>query len=340
LNYSIAAKERGTITMHPITSTLRLIGIAFGLLASAGPAFAADLESWSEGPTRQAILDYVKKVTDSNDPAFIQKEARVAVFDNDGTLWSEKPLPAQLQFTIDRVHQLASQHPEWSKQQPFKAVLKGDQRYLSQITEQDALKLLSATHTGMTQAEFQKIIEDWFRQAKDSRTGRLYTHRTYQPMTELLSYLQSKGFKTYVVTGGGREFVRGFSQRAYGIPPEQIIGSSVRMKYKEREGKPTLIREAKIAPPINLNEGKPLNIEHEIGRIPVIAVGNSDVDLQMLEYSASNLQSSLKLLISHDDAVREVAYTEGTEKVLAEAKKQHWTIASMKNDFKTIYGTD
>lgn len=307
------------------------------LLLRSNMILAGDLDSWNKGPNRQAILDYVKKVTVKGSPSFIPIEDRIAVFDNDGTLWTEKPIPIQARFAVDRVKALAPKHPEWKTQQPFQAVLQNDASYFNRMTETESVKLLAATHLGMTEDEFVTIVGDWFKTARDPHSGELLVHRVYQPLLELLSFLRGHDFKTYIVTGGGTEFVRAVAESAYGIPPEQVIGSSIIMKWEIRDGKSVFLRELKIAEPLNIDAGKPVNIQRIIGRAPVIAVGNSDGDLQMLQYASTNSYPSLNLLVHHDDAAREAAYDEGAEKILKEAKEKKWRVISMKNDFSRIY---
>ncbi len=287
------------------------------------------LSTWNDGASRKAIVDYVKKVTDRATQSFIPPEDRIAVFDNDGTLWTEKPLYGQLLFAFDRVKKLAPKHPDWKVKQPFAAVLSGDRQRLAKMSEAETLQLVAATHSGMTEKDFEQEVSDWVRTAK---------LKTYSPMVALLGYLRENGFKTFIVTGGGSEFVRGFSVRAYGIPPEQVVGTNAVMKFQIRSGKPDLIRQAKIDPPITDKAGKPVGIQRQIGKVPVIAVGNSDGDLQMLQYTEASSHPTLKILVHHDDGKRESAYDQGAERILKEARSHGWVIVSMIKDFKTIFG--
>jgi FMN phosphatase YigB (HAD superfamily) len=308
------------------------------LVLNARPyVLAGILESWNDGPTKQTILSYVNQVTQPGSPDFIAKDERIAVFDNDGTLWAERPVPVQLQFAVERVQKLAPQHSEWKNQQPFKAAVENDMNSLMRDWEKNAWTLLEATHVGMTQEEFMKIAQEWIKESRDPKSGLSYPERAYQPMVELLKFLKDNGFKTYIVTGGGRDFVRTYAETTYGIPPEQIIGTSIQTRFKIEDGKPVFIREAKIVDPLNINEGKAININREIGRVPVFAVGNGDVDLQMMQYTASSPHRSLEILVRHDDEKREYAYTTHARKIIDEAKKDHWIVASMKNDFRTIF---
>jgi phosphoglycolate phosphatase-like HAD superfamily hydrolase len=247
--------------------------------------FAADdpLPSWNDTAPKKAILAFIEKVTDTNSSNFVPPAERIATFDNDGTLWAEKPVPFQLYFVFDRVKALAPQHPEWQTNEPFASLLKGDMKGLAVSGEKGILKLVAATSTGMTTEEFSKTVSDWIATAKHPKTGKLYTDMVYQPMLELLAYLRANGFKTYIVSGGGIEFMRPWAEKVYGIPPEQVVGSSGKLKFEMRDGKPVLVK----LPEIDLvddKEGKPVGIQQNIGRRPVMAFGNSDGDQQMLEW--------------------------------------------------------
>jgi phosphoserine phosphatase len=304
----------------------------------AAPALAGDpLPSWNDGPTKSAILDFVKLVTEKGVPV----EKRIATFDNDGTLWAEKPYYFQLQFALDRVKALAPKHPEWKEKQPFKAALENDLPTLLKSGEKGLLELVMATHTGMTTEEFERIVDEWIRTAKHPTTGRPFTEMVYQPMLELLEFLRANGFKTYIASAGGVEFMRAWSERVYGVPPEQVIGSSIKTKFEIRDGQPVLVRLPEIDF-IGDKEAKPVGIHKRIGRRPIAAFGNSDGDLQMLQWTAAGPGPRLALLVHHTDAEREWAYDKDThvgrlDKALVEAKKGRWTVVDMKRDWKTIF---
>jgi phosphoglycolate phosphatase-like HAD superfamily hydrolase len=322
----------------------RHILIAFvALVYAASIALAQDpLPSWNESPAKKAIVDFVAKATKAGSPAFIPPAERIATFDNDGTLWAEQPMYFQLIFALDRVKVLAPQHPEWKDKEPFASLLKGDVSGALAGGERAILEIVMATHAGMTTAEFEKVVTDWIATAKHPKTGKLFTEMVYQPMLELLAYLRSNGFKTFIVSGGGIEFMRPWTERVYGIPPEQVVGSSIKTKYEFRDGKPALVR----LPEINFIDdktGKPVGINSHIGRRPVAAFGNSDGDRQMLEWTQAGGRARLMMLVHHDDAVREWAYGPeskiGTfsDSLMAEAKKNGWTVISMKNDWKRVF---
>jgi len=295
------------------------------------------MNSWNAGSAKKSILDYVEKVTQPGSSSFINPEDRIAVFDNDGTLWEEKPFYAQVAFAFEKVKELAPQHPEWKATQPFKAVLENDFPFLAQLQLPDAVKILAVTHAGMTNSEFQRQVDEWLKTARNQKFGVHHTDLAYKPMLELLQYLRANEFKTYIVTGGGVEFVQQFSREVYGIPPEQVIGSAVVMNFIEKDGGYDFMRLPNIVQPIDDGAGKPVNIQRALGRPPVIAVGNSDGDLQMLQFSEASPHPSLQILIHHDDATREVVYDKGAEKILMEARNKHWTIVSMKDDFQEIF---
>jgi phosphoglycolate phosphatase-like HAD superfamily hydrolase len=268
---------------------------------------------------------------------------RIATFDNDGTLWGEKPMPVQLFFVLDRVKALAPQHPEWQTQEPFASILKGDLKSAAASGERGLIELLMATHTGNTTVEFEQIVKDWIATAKHPRSGERFTEMVYQPMLEVLAYLRANGFKTFIVSGGGIEFMRPWTEQVYGIPPEQIVGSSVKTQFELRDGKPVLVR----LPEVNFNDdkgGKPVGINRHIGRLPIAAFGNSDGDLQMLQYTCAGSGARFCLYVHHDDAKREYAYDRQDglarlDKGLDEAAAKGWTVVSMKDDWKTIYPT-
>lgn len=327
-----------------------LLSLLSGVLLVLGtPAFAQTdpLPSWNEGPAKASIVAFVDKVTRPSSPDFVPPAERIATFDNDGTLWCEQPAPVQLYFAIDRVKALAPQHPEWNTKEPFASLLKGDHGAALAGGEQAILELVMATHSGMTTAEFERIVKDWIATAKHPKTGKLFTDMTYQPMLDLLGYLRAKGFKTFIVSGGGIEFMRPWAERIYGIPPEQVIGSSVTTRFEIRDGKPVLVR----LPELKFNDdkgGKPVGINQHIGRRPIAAFGNSTGDKEMLEYTQAGGGARFMLLVLHDDAAREYAYGPAlglpdvklgafTQGLYEQAKKDGWTVVSMKDDWKQIF---
>jgi len=318
------------------------------LLLLTGVAYAADpLPSWNDGAAKKSIITFVEKVTTPGSPDFVPVPERIAVFDNDGTLWNEEPLPVQLFFVIDRVKALAPQHPEWKTQEPYASMLKGDTKGVMASGERGLMELIMATHAGMTTVEFEQIVKDWIATAKNPQTGKLFTEMTYQPMQEVLAYLRANGFKTYIVSGGGIEFMRAFAERVYGIPPEQIVGSSVKTQFEMRDGKPVLVR----LPELNFNDnnaGKAIGINQYIGRRPIMAFGNSTGDKEMLQYTQGGSGARFELLVLHDDAARETAYgparglprvplVQFTPELDEYAKQNGWTVVSVKNDWKQIY---
>jgi hypothetical protein len=320
--------------------------LALLLLTSA--AFAADpLPSWNEGPTKQGIISFVEKVTKEGSPTFVPPAERIATFDNDGTLWCEQPLPVQLYFALDRVKALAPQHSEWKTKEPFASLLKGDLKTALAGGDRALLEIVMATHTGMTTVEFEQIVKDWIATAKHPKTGKLFTEMVYQPMLELLAYLRANGFKNFIVSGGGIEFMRPWTEKVYGIPPEQVVGSSIKTKFEMRDGKPVLVR----LPQLNFNDdkgGKPVGINQHIGRRPIAAFGNSAGDEQMLEYTQGGSGARFMLLVLRNDAVREYAYgpVKGlpdvklgafTQAVYDKAQKEGWTVVSMQDDWKQVF---
>jgi hypothetical protein len=302
---------------------------------------ADSLVSWSDGPTKQSVLSFVRAVTEPGGNHFVPQPERIAVFDNDGTLWPEQPFYFQLAFALDRVKALAHEHPEWKSKQPFKAVLDGDMKTVLAGGEHALLELVMATHAGTTTEEFAQIVRDWLATAKHPKTGRGYTDMVYQPMLELLAYLRANGFTTYIVSGGGIEFMRPWTNIVYGIPPEQVIGSSIKTKFELRGGQPVLVR----LPEINFIDdkaGKPVGINQHIGRRPIAAFGNSDGDLQMLQWTCVGHQTSFCLYVHHNDAEREWAYDRNSaigrlDKGLDEAQARGWTVLDMKRDWNRIY---
>lgn len=318
-----------------------LVGIALALLlGGASATIAGPLPSWSDGPAKTRILAFVEAVTQEAGTSFVAPEDRVAVFDNDGTLWVEKPTYTQVYFMLDRLTAMAPEHPEWKTQQPFAAALARDMKTLGGFGVPEIVELLMATHTGTEQAEFEGQIASFFAKAKHPRWDRPFQELVYQPQLELLDHLRANDFQVFIVTGGGRVLVRSIAEQAYGVPRHMVVGSAVQTKFEMIGGLPRLMRLPKVAEPINDKAGKPVNIERSIGRIPILAVGNSDGDLEMLQYSTAHGAKSLQVLVHHDDAEREYDYDHGTEKALATAKHQGWVIASIKRDFLRLFPFD
>jgi hypothetical protein len=318
------------------------IGILLSLLLSVNISFAADpLPSWNDTAPKKAIINFVQKVTKEGSKDFVPVAERIATFDNDGTLWAEQPIYFQLFFAIDHVKALAPQHPEWKTQEPFASLLKGDTKSALAGGEHTILEIIMSTHAGMTTQEFEKIVTDWISTAKHPKTGRLYTEMVYQPMLELLVYLRANDFKTFIVSGGGIEFMRPWTEKVYGIPPEQVVGSSIKTKYEVRNGKPVITR----LPELNFIDdkaGKPVGIHQHIGRLPIMAVGNSDGDFEMLEWATSGAGLRFGLLIHHTDDKREWAYDRDShigklDRGLNEGPSRGWTIVSMRDDWKVIF---
>ena len=299
------------------------------------------LPSWKTGPVKASIINFVSAVTDATGPGYVPPAERIATFDNDGTLWSERPVYFQLLFVIDRIKALAPQHPEWKTQQPFKAVLENDMDALADAGEKGLLQLVMASHAGMTTAEFSQIVTDWLATAQHPRFKRPYTELVYQPMLELLDYLRANGFKTFIVSGGGIEFMRPWVEAVYGIPPEQVVGSSIKTQFEMRDGVPVLVRQPEVNF-IDDKEGKPVGINEHIGRRPIAAFGNSDGDLQMLQWTAAGDGPRFILIVHHTDAEREWAYDRDShvgrlDKALVEADKNGWTVVNMQRDWQQIY---
>ncbi|MGO9568134.1 MAG: HAD family hydrolase [Desulfomonilaceae bacterium] len=305
------------------------------------------LPSWNDGPAKQAIIQFVQGATNESGPNYIAPKDRIATFDQDGTLWVEQPLYAQAMFALHRVKDLAPKHPEWQTTEPFKSVLADDNAAMAKFTEKDWAHILGVTHSGMTNEDFLQIVDKWLNYAKHPRFKRPYTDLVYQPMLEVMGYLRTNGFKTYIVTGGGQEFVRVYSERVYGVPPEQVVGSSVATKYEYQDGKPVLMRlpEAFF---IDDHAGKPIGINLFTGKRPVAAFGNSTGDQQMLEWTGAGDGVRLMMLVHHDDAEREYGYGPAgglpdtkvgtfSEALLAEAKNKGWNIISMKKDWKVVF---
>lgn len=326
-------------TMH---RTLAMLAIT---LASLSTTQAQDpLPSWNEGATKSSITAFVTKVTEAGSPDFIPPAERIATFDNDGTLWCEQPLYFQLLFAINRVGVLAPQHPEWKGKEPFASLLKGDVKAALAGGEKALLEIVAVTHSGMTTEEFDKTVKDWVATAEHPLTKRPLLEMVYQPMIELLGYLRANGFKTFIVSGGGMEFMRPWTEQVYGIPPEQVVGSSGKLKWEVVDGKPTLMKLPAIDF-IDDKQGKPVGIQKHIGRRPIAAFGNSDGDLQMLQWTAAGPGARFCLFVHHTDAEREFAYDRNShigqlDKGLDEAATKGWTIVDMKNDWKTIFPTE
>jgi phosphoserine phosphatase len=321
--------------------------LAVALLLGFSPhstAQAADeLPSWNDGTSKRSIVEFVAQVTRQGGPAFVPPAERIATFDNDGTLWAEQPLYFQFLFAIDRVKALAPQHPEWTDKEPFASLLKGNLKGALAGGEHAIVEAVMATHAGMTTDAFEKVVKDWLATAEHPTTGRPYTEMAYQPMHELLTYLRANGFKTFIVSGGGVEFMRAFAEKVYGIPPEQVIGSTGKQQFEMRDGKPVLIKLAAVDF-IDDKDGKPLAIQKVIGRRPIAAFGNSDGDLQMLQWTCETSGTRLCLYVHHTDAEREWAYDRTSsigrlDKGLDEANAKGWTIVNMKSDWKNVFST-
>jgi phosphoserine phosphatase len=322
----------------PVLLTLVSV-LAFGGQVAAQ---ATDpLPSWNDGKARQSIVDFVAKVTKQGSPDYVPPAERIATFDNDGTLWAEQPMYFQLFFALDRVKTLAPQHPEWKDKEPFASLLRGDVKGALAGGEAAILEIVMATHAGMTTGEFEAIVQDWVATAKHPATKRPYVEMVYQPMLELLAYLRANGFRTWIVSGGGIEFMRPWAEKVYGIPPEQVIGSSIRTKLEVRDGRPVLVRLPQMDF-VDDKEGKPIGIQSHIGRRPVAAFGNSDGDLPMLQWTTAGSGPRFALLVHHTDAGREWAYDRSSpvgrlDKGLDEARRKGWTIVDMERDWKTVY---
>jgi haloacid dehalogenase-like hydrolase len=333
------------VNRRALLSALAVLPVSGSLLPMSAraqtSASGGTLPSWDDGATKQAILNFVAAVTQEGSPNFVPPAERIATFDNDGTLWVEHPMYIQLAFALDRVKALAPLHPEWKNTQPFKAALEGDMKTLAEAGEHGMAELVMATHAGMTTEEFQKIVIDWFATARHPRFKRPYTELSYQPMIELLAYLRANGFKTFIVSGGGIEFMRPWTERVYGVPPEQVVGSSIKTQFQMRDGRPELFR----LPELNFIDdkaGKPVGINEFIGRRPIAAFGNSDGDIEMLQWTTMSGGVRLGLIVHHTDAEREYAYDRDTpfgrlDKGLDAAAMNKWVVVDMKNDWKRIF---
>jgi hypothetical protein len=322
--------------------------LAFALLSTAGLAWgtqavaeADPLPSWNDGAVKQAIVGFVGEVTKPGGPSYVPPAEWIATFENDGTLWVEQPIYTQLTFAIDRVEALAPQHPEWKTKQPFQAVLAGDMKTALASGEKGLVEMVMATHAGMTADQFTRIVTEWIGKSKHPRFKRPYTECVYQPQLELLQYLRDNGFKTFIVSGGGIEFMRPWTDGVYGVPPEQVVGSSIVTEFEIRDGKPVLVRQPKINF-IDDKAGKPVGIYQHIGRRPILAFGNSDADMQMIQYTKGGDGSRLGLFVHHTDADREYAYDRKSsvgklDQVLDMASEQGWILVDMKRDWKVVF---
>jgi hypothetical protein len=312
------------------------------LLTSASLAMAADpLPSWNESPRKQAILAFVDRVTREGSPDFVPVSERIATFDNDGTLWCEHPMYVQGMFVMDRLKVLAPQHPEWKTKPNFRAAIAGDLKQLALVGEKGLAEIVMATHSEMTVDEFLQIVRDWIATARHPRFQRPYTELVYVPMLELLTYLRAHGFSTHIVTGGGIEFVRAWAEPIYGVAPGQIVGSSIGTRFELHEGAPRLLRVPEIDF-IDDGPGKPVGINKFIGKVPIAAFGNSDGDLQMLQYTTIGRQVRLGLIVHHTDAVREYAYDRDThvgrlDKALDQSQERGWIVVDMKSDWRRVF---
>ena len=323
---------------------LATVAFVLGILAAPLQALAqADpLPSWNDGPTKQAITDFVARVTTEGHTDFVAADKRIATFDNDGTLWSEQPVYNQAAFAFDRIKAMAAEHPEWKDQQPFKAVIEGDQQALAATGEKGLLEIIGTTHTGMTTEAFAATVEEWMASARHPRFDKPYTDLAYKPMIELLGYLRANGFKTFIVSGGGIEFMRPWTEKVYGIPPEQVVGSSGVTEFKiGADGKPVLDKLPKVEF-IDDGPGKPVGINRFIGRRPIFAFGNSDGDLQMLQWATAGEGARFAGIVHHTDAEREYAYDRQSkigklDKALGEAAAKGWSVVDMKMDWKQVF---
>jgi hypothetical protein len=339
---AVSLTEGVPMKIRGLAFAVAILGLAIAVDWSS-PAFAQSdpLPSWNDTPAKQAIISFVDRITKAGTSDFVAPPDRIATFDNDGTLWVEQPMYVQLAFALDRVKALAPQHPEWTDKQPFKAVLEGDMKTLAEAGEPALVEIIMVTHAGMTVTEFSSIVKKWLAEARDRRFGRPYTELVYQPMLELMDYLRANGFKTFIVSGGGIEFMRPWTEKVYGVPPEHVVGSSIKTKFVMRDGIPTLFR----LPDVNFIDdkaGKPVGINEYIGQRPIAAFGNSDGDLEMLQWTTMTDGIRLGVLIHHTDAEREYAYDRHShfgrlDVALDLAPTNHWTVVDMKSDWKVIF---
>lgn len=332
-------------------SKLKLVSILGLFLALVGVNFSSaqndPLPSWNSGAAKQSIVDFVNQTTDKAGPKYVEPGDRIATFDQDGTLWTEHPLYAQAMFALSRIGAMAPSHPEWKQKEPFRSVLSKDREAMGKFSEADWMQIVAVTHAGMSTEQFQELVKDWLAKAKAPRFDRPYTDLIYQPMLEVMQYLRANGYRTYIVTGGGQEFVRVYSEKVYGVPPEQVVGSSIVTTYKDTDGKPVLMREPKVFF-IDDGPGKAVGINLFIGKRPHAAFGNSSGDAQMLQWTKAGDGSRLAMLVFHDDAQREYAYGPAggmpatkvgafPQTLMDEAKQSGWIVISMKNDWKRVF---
>ena len=334
MNYSIARRQ------HPGLKLLLALALSLPLLASAADA----LPSWNDGPTKKNLIEFVQAVTTQGSKDYVKPEERIAVFDNDGTLWSEQPMYFQVLFALEEVKRMAPQHPQWKTEQPFKAVLENDHQALAASGMDGLMKIIGATHTGITTAAFMDNAKTWLSQARHPKTGKPYTEMIFQPMLEMLDYLRSQDFKTYIVSGGEVEFMRAFAEKVYGIPPEQVIGTTFATQFQLNGNDASILRLPKLAHNDD-GPGKPESIQQVIGRRPILAFGNSDGDLQMLQWAAAGPGKSFMGLVHHTDAKREWAYDRQSsigrlDKALDEANKRGWSVVDMSKEWNRIYPFD
>jgi len=319
-----------------------LLSLLIGLASCNTQTVSPDLlPSWNDGPAKKGILDFVARTTATGSPDYVPVAERIATFDNDGTLWTERPLYTQFVFALDRLKVLAPEHPEWKQKQPFKGVLEGDLKGVEASGEKGLVELMMATHAGMTTDEFAQIVNDWMAKSQHPRFKRPYTECVFQPMLELLAYLRSNSFKTYIVSGGGVEFMRPWTEKVYGVPPERVVGSSVKTRFELRGGQPILLRLPEVDV-IDDKAGKPVGINKFIGRRPFASFGNSDGDLEMLQWTAAGKGARLMVIVHHTDAEREYAYDRespiGTlDRAWDEANAKGWVVVDMKRDWITIF---
>ncbi len=322
--------------LAPIVPAVIALSIGSAAVQATDP-----LPSWNDGAAKKSIMEFVDAVTREDSPNFVPPAERISVFDNDGTLWAEQPLLFQLSFALDRVKAMAPRHPEWKDREPFASMLRGDLKGALAGGERAVAEIIMATHAGMTTDEFELIVKDWIASAKHPKTGRLYTEMVYEPMLELLAYLRANGFRNFIVSGGGVEFMRPWAEQVYGIPPEHVVGSSIKTRYEMRDGRPVLVR----LPELNFyddKQGKPVGIHMQIGRRPIAAFGNSDGDHEMLQWTIGGRGARFALIVHHTDAEREWAYDRESsfgrlDKALDEAYAKGWTVVDMKNDWKHIF---
>jgi hypothetical protein len=334
------AQTSGPVRIRGVAS---IVGCAFVLLCCGQTSFAQSdpLPSWNAGAAKESILSFVRKATEAGGSDFIPVAERIATFDNDGTLWSEQPMYFQVFFIFDRVKELAPQHPEWKTKQPFQGILAGDMKAALATGEKGLVEMFGATSAGMTTEEFEAVVTKWMATAKHPRFHRPFNELVYQPMLELLSYLRANAFKTYIVSGGGIEFMRPWTERVYGIPPEQVVGSTSKLQYEVKDGQPAILRLPQIDF-IDDKTGKPVGIQKHIGRRPVFAAGNSDGDQQMLEWTTAGKGTRFGMIVRHTDDKREWAYDRQSsigrlDKALDEAMQKKWLVVDMKQDWKVIY---